>query len=278
VRKALALTAAFAALPCCAAAAELPRGQTLDGGWEVRAQAAAPAPPQPPPPVEGQPEGSPQPPGAASAPAGRTAQVPVTWSAVRVPSVFNPTAVASEYPGSVRRYRVRFSGPATPRGFRWLVHFESVRRSATVFLNGRRLGKNTDPYTPFTFEARGLRPRRANELMVIVDSRKDPRLPEGWWNWGGIVRPVSLIPAGRAYLRDLGTMSRVKCRGPASGCRAELLVDGVLEKRGVDQLRPTLEVRLRSPSGRRIRRVFRLRRQRAGEARAQDPRPAAVAP
>jgi hypothetical protein len=267
VRRALVLTAAFAALPCCAAAAELPRGQTLDGGWEVRAQAAAPAPPQPPPPVEGQPEGSPDPPGAASAPAGRTAQVPLTWSAVRVPSVFNTTAVAAEYPGSVRGYRVRFTGPATPRGFRWLVHFESVRRSATVFLNGRRLGKNTDPYTPFIFEARGLRPRRSNELMVIVDSRKDPRLPEGWWNWGGIVRPVSLIPAGRAYLRDVGTMSRVKCRGPASGCRAELLVDAVLEKRGVDQLRPTLEVRLRSPSGRRIRRVFRLPRQRAERKR-----------
>ncbi|HVD56764.1 MAG TPA: glycoside hydrolase family 2 TIM barrel-domain containing protein [Thermoleophilaceae bacterium] len=269
MRRALALAAAFVALPCCAAAAALPRGQTLDRGWEVRTQSAAPAPPQPPPPVEGQPEGSPEPPGAASLPSGRTAQAPLGWSAVRIPSVFNTTAVASEYPGSVRRYRVRFTGPATPRGFRWLVHFDSVRRSATVFLNGRRLGKNTDPYTPFSFEARGLRPRRTNELMVIVDSRKDPRLPEGWWNWGGIVRPVSLVPAGRAYLRDLGTMSRVKCRGPATGCRAELLVDGVLEKRGVDRLRPTLEVRLRSPSGRRIRRVFALPRQRSERRRVR---------
>ena len=44
---------------------------------------------------------------------------------------------------------------------------------------------------------------------MVVDSRKDPRLPEGWWNWGGIVRPVRLIPAGRAHLGDLGTMSQV---------------------------------------------------------------------
>jgi beta-galactosidase/beta-glucuronidase len=185
---------------------------------------------------------------------------------VKVPSVFNRTAVASEYPGSVRRYRLHFTGPPTPRGFGWLVHFESVRRSATVFLNGRRLGKNTDPYTPFTFEARGLRAGRSNELLVIVDSRKDPRLPEGWWNWGGIVRPVSLVPAGRAHLNDVGTMSRVRCRGPARRCHARLLVDGVLERRGVGELHPVLEVRLRSPGGRRIRRVFRLPPQR-GERR-----------
>jgi beta-galactosidase/beta-glucuronidase len=269
VRRALALTAAFAALPCCAAAAGPPRERTLDAGWEVRTQPAAPAEPQPPPPVEGQPEGSPNPTGIASTPPARAAQAASTWKPVQVPSVFNPTAVASEYPGSVRRYRVRFTGPKTPGGFRWLVRFESVRRSATVFLNGRRLGKNTDPYTPFTFEASGLRPGRSNELLVVVDGRKDPRLPEGWWNWGGIVRPVSLVPAGRAHLRDLGTMSRVRCRGPATGCRAQLLVDGVLERRGAGHLRPALEVRLRSPSGRRIRRVFRLGQQRAERRRVR---------
>jgi beta-galactosidase/beta-glucuronidase len=182
---------------------------------------------------------------------------------VTVPNVFNTNAVASEYAGSVRRYRLRFTGPPTPSGFRWLIHFESVRRAATVLLNGRRLGRNTDPYTPFTFEARGLRPNRPNELLVVVDSRKDPRLPEGWWNWGGIVRPVSLIPAGRAHLHDLGTMSDVTCTGPASGCRAELLVDGVLQRSGDRPIEPTLEVELRSPSGRRTRKVFRLPRQRA---------------
>ena len=267
MRRALAFAAAFAALPGSAVAAELPREQSLEGGWEVRAQQAAPAPPQPPPPVEGQPEGSPNPPIAGLPSGTRVAQAPPAWTAVNVPSVFNTSAVASEYAGSVRRYRVRFTGPPTPRGFRWLVHFESVRRGATVFLNGRRLGKNSDPYTPFTFEARGLRPGRPNELLVIVDSRKDPRLPEGWWNWGGIVRPVSLIPAGRAHLHELGTMSRVRCSGPARGCRAELLVDGILEKAGVDALTPSLEVNLRSPSGRMIRRVFRLPRQRADRRR-----------
>jgi beta-galactosidase/beta-glucuronidase len=264
----LGLVAGFAALPAAAAAAELPRAQTLSNGWEMRAQAAAPAPPQPPPPFEGQPEGVPtaQP---AAAPGGRAGQTAAQWSPVTVPNVFNTKAVASEYAGSVRRYRLRFRGPRTPPGFRWLIHFESVRRGATVLLNGRKLGRNKDPYTPFTFEARGLRPDRPNQLLVVVDSRKDPRLPEGWWNWGGIVRPVSLIPAGPAHLRDLGTMSDVTCTGLASGCRAELLVDGVLQRSGDLPIAPTLEVELRSPSGRRTRKVFRLPRQRAERRRVR---------
>jgi beta-galactosidase/beta-glucuronidase len=236
----------------------------------MHGQEAPPAPPQPAPPVEGQPEGSPAPPSASSAPGGRAAQGPPRWTPVAIPSVFNTTAVATEYAGSVRRYRVRFIGPRTPPGFRWLLELESVRRSAKVFLNGRVIGRNADPYTPFTFEARGLKPGRDNELVVVVDSRKDPRLPEGWWNWGGIVRPVHLVPAGRAHLRDLGTMSKVKCRGAATGCRAELLVDGVLEKsRDVDSVAPRLEIELRAPGGRRIERTFRLPRQHSQRRRVQ---------
>ena len=264
-----AIAAAWAVLPVSAAAADLPRPQTLSSGWEVRGQRAEPAPRQPPPPVEGQPEGSPEPGRAAWSPRGRATQGPARWTNVKVPSVFNPTAVASEYSGAVRRYRLRFRGPRTPRGFRWLIEFESVRRTATVFLNGRRLGRNTDPYTPFRFEARGLRPGRANQLLVVVDSRKDPRLPEGWWNWGGIVRPVRLIPAAAAHLHDLGTMSRVRCRGPARRCRAELLVDGVLQRGGAQPIAPALQVDLRAPNGRRTRRTFRLPRQSAARRRVR---------
>jgi hypothetical protein len=95
VRRALAFAVALAALPGSALAAELPREQMLAGGWEVRAQRAAPAPPQPPPPVEGQPEGSPNPPTAALLPRGRDARAPLAWTAAKVPSVFNPIAVAS---------------------------------------------------------------------------------------------------------------------------------------------------------------------------------------
>jgi beta-glucuronidase len=144
-----------------------------------------------------------------------------------------------------------------------------VRRNAAVILNGRRVGRNMDPYTPFSVPARGLRPGRANVLEVIVDGRKNPKLPEAWWNWNGIVRPVSLVPVGPAHIADLGTMSNVRCKGPARGCRAELLLDGVLERRSKRRIAPTLSVRLRAPSGRLVQRDLKLPRQRGKRRRVR---------
>jgi hypothetical protein len=258
---------ALGAMPASAVAQERPREQSLLRGWEVRVEPAAPALPQPAPPEETAPEEAPPP--AAPTPAGRAAQAPGGWRPARVPSVFDTRALAALYPGQVRRYRISFTGPDTPPGFRWLIQFDEVRRNAGVFLNARRIGRNVDPYTPFTVEARGLKPGRRNDLVVIVDGRKNPKLPEGWWNWNGIVRPVRLVPAGPAHIHDLGTLSRVKCRGPARGCRAELLLDGELERRGRRKLEPILDVELRSPTGRRIRKSFRLPAGRAGRERVQ---------
>ena len=104
---------------------------------------------------------------------------------------------------------------------------------------------------------------------MTVDGRKDPELPEAWWNWIGIVRPVELVPAGPAHIEDLGTMSRVRCRGPARGCRAELLLDGQLQRRSARAISPSLEVKLRSPSGRVTSNRFRLPRQRSKQRRLQ---------
>ena len=253
----------LASAPAAAAADSPPRERGLASGWEVRVEPADPAAPQPPPPEETAPAGVL--PNLRPTPPGRAAQAPGQWRPTRVPSVFDTRALASLFPGQVRRYRIAFTGPDTPRGFRWLLEFESVRRAATVYLNGRRLGRNADPYTPFSFEARGLRPGARNELVVVVDGRKNPKLPEAWWNWNGIVRPVRLVPAGSAHLAELGTLSEVSCRGPASGCRASLLLDAQLERSGRDIVEPTLDVELRAPSGRRSRKRFVLPKGRAGE-------------
>jgi beta-glucuronidase len=261
--RAAAITTAVLALACglpAAASAALPAKRTLTSGWELRVDPAAPAPPQEAPPEETAPGDARA--SAPSTPAGVAAQAPGPWQPATVPGVFDTRALPALYPGSVRRYRLVFEGPPTPRGFSWLLRFEGVRRTATVILNGRRIGRNFDAYTPFTVPARGLRPERRNVLVVIVDGRKNPKLPEAWWNWNGIVRPVTLVPAGAAHIEDLGTMSRVRCRGPARGCRAELLLDGVVERLGARAIRPSLEVRLRSPSGRTTRRSFRLPEQR----------------
>ena len=217
MRRSALLTMALAVLgmPSSVLAQQaVPSAHTLSSGWEMRVEAAAPAPPQPAPPEETEPDSE----GASVAmtPPGRAAQSDGPWQATHVPSVFDSRALPQLYPGTVRRYRTTFVGPATPRGFSWLIRFDSVRRNAAVILNGRRIGRNVDPYTPFTVPARGLRPGRRNVLEVIVDGRKNPQLPEAWWNWNGIVRPVHLEPAGPAHIEDLGTMSRVRCKGPGA--------------------------------------------------------------
>jgi hypothetical protein len=246
-------------LPAAATAATpLPRATTLSRGWEVRNERSAPAEPQPPPPEESAPGSPPQLPSLRGQASAAGPYRPAT-----VPGVFDPRALPALYPGTVRRYRVRFRGPATPRGFRWLISFEEVRRSAKVYLNGRLVGRNGDPYTPFTVWPHSLRPRRPNTLDVVVDNRKDPRLHEGWWNWGGIVRAVRLVPVGHAYLNGLGLMSRVRCRGPARACRASLVLDAALQRNGGDRIAPELTLKLRSPRGRVIQKRFRLPRQRA---------------
>jgi beta-galactosidase len=270
MRRAAPITTALLALAIPSAAAAqraVPSERVLSSGWEVRGEPAAPAPPQEAPPEETSPEGDAAP--IAPTPAGRAAQAPGEWHRTRVPSVFDSHALPSLYPGTVRRYRVSFPGPPTPGGFSWLIRFDSVRRNAAVYLNARRIGRNVDPYTPFTVPARGLRPGRRNLLEVIVDGRKNPKLPEAWWNWNGIIRPVTLMPVGSAHITDLGTMSEVRCRGPARRCSAALLLDGMLERRGAGAIRPSLEVRLRAPGGRTTQRTFRLSEQSASSRRIQ---------
>jgi hypothetical protein len=282
------LVAACTALcPAAAAAApakeadEVPKPVQLRTGWEIRDVSAAPAQPQPKPPEEGQPSAV----GASTdLLRSRASQAPSDWRPARVPGVFQGRARAAFFGGSVKLYRLRFLAPVA-KGFDWVLRFEQVRRRATVSLNGRRLGVRVDPYTPFELPARGLRPGKINTLEVLVDSRKDPRLPEGWWNWGGITRPVQLLPIGKATVRDLGLMSDVTCRGPALRCRASLLVDGVLDKlpeakpprkekktsrkRAAPQRppQPELTIRLKPPGARAIEKTFEIRGSRKGRRR-----------
>jgi hypothetical protein len=259
----LLVSAGAVALPSAASAAG-PQGRSLSHGWEVRDVAAAPAPAQPAPPEETAPDGSGQTGGTVPS---TGPEEPTAFRPTTVPGVFDPRTLAPLYPGMVRLYRIRFRAPPAAPGFGWALLFEEVRRKARVSLNGRVVGRNSDAYTPFTVPARGLRPGRMNTLEVVVDNRKDPRLREGWWNWGGIVRPVRLLPVGRANLSGLGLMSDVRCRGRARRCRASFVVDGTLSRRGSRRIKPRLEVTLRSPAGRVTRKTFRLATQRARHRR-----------
>jgi beta-galactosidase/beta-glucuronidase len=217
-----------------AAGDDLPDTQTLTDGWEFRL--------------------------------GPTLDESATdWQQITVPHVMDQALTPEAFKGEVGWYRLRFDAPDAPTGFAFALRFNEVRREADVYLNGKKIGSNRDPYTPFVVPANGLRKGEENELTVRVSNVKgtDPR--EGWWNWGGIVRPVELIPQGRVTVDALGLLGSVTPRRDA----ATVTIDALVSNRTSRAVAPTLKLTLRSPSGKVTRTSFKLRRL-AGKARRQE--------
>ena len=171
----------------------------------------------------------------------------VGWEPATIPHVLDARTDPDVFYGSIGWYRLTFNGPQTAPGLGWALRFEQVRRVARVWLNGREIGTHRDPYTPFELPAKGLRPGAANTLVVRVDYRRSKALREGWWNWGGITRPVSLVARGAVVMHDPGLLPRRVC--VQSTCAWNVLVDGWLENASDTVQRPSVAVRLRSPDG-----------------------------
>ncbi len=221
-----ACLAALALSAAPAAVAAPPTALTIASGWEIH----------PDPTFSGLAQGL-------SAGRGATG-----WTPTTVPGVFDARPLPQLFGGTVTWYRVTFTGPAAPPGFAWGVHFGEVRRTAAVWLNRRYLGSNADPYSPFVLTARGLRSGRPNTLVVRVDNRKGIEPREGWWNWGGITEPVSLVPLGPIVNADPGVLGQAQCSAP-SACSARILVDGTVTNRSPTRQAPRISVILTPPSG-----------------------------
>ena len=189
------------------------------------------------------------------------------WQDVTVPHLFDPNPTTEKFLGTIGWYRLRFNTPQTPAGFAWALEFQGARRVARVWLNGRKLGSNGNPYQPFTFKADGLRTDgKPNELVVRVHNKRDPELREGWWNWGGLVRAVSLVPRGRVVWQDVGILSDVECRR-GTPCRAIVRTDGWLHNRSAETVSPVLVLQLRAPDGTLTSKTVRVKNLRPGERR-----------
>ena len=143
-------------------------------------------------------------------------------SAVTVPNAFNNGDYSdSSAMGSVGWYRRDFTLP--PGAFpayvptaerRWIIRFESVNYRATIWLNGRLIGRHTGTGLPFEFALSGLT-NGVNHLIVRIDSRRGPLdLPPrqgGWWNFGGILREVYLRPVAGVDIADAEFTPRLPC-------------------------------------------------------------------
>jgi hypothetical protein len=186
------------------------------------------------------------------------------WTPVELPHVFDPRPLDALFGGMVGWYRLQFQAPPAT-GYDWVIRFEQVRRVATVWLNGVQLGTHTDPYAPFQVAATTLHDG-TNTLLVRVDNRKEKEPREGWWNWGGITRSVSLVPRGAVAMDNLGLMSRLHCTGPGA-CAGRVFLDGLLINRTPQTIAPQVAVWLKSPSGRVTTKTVNAQPIRGGEAK-----------
>jgi beta-glucuronidase len=151
------------------------------------------------------------------------------WTTTTVPSAWNagddsPTS----FLGSVAWYRKDFRLPSRDRALAWIARFESVNYRASVWLNGRKLGDHVSGYVPFELDLPNVARRGVNRLVVRVDNRRPaddpsgapsdaPWPPGGWWNYGGILREVSLRAVDRVDVEQAQVQSQLRSpRGPAT--------------------------------------------------------------
>jgi beta-glucuronidase len=145
------------------------------------------------------------------------------WRKVSVPNAWNAKDTSNaSMRGSISWYRKDFLAPAGAANA-WLLHFDNVRYRATVWLNGKLVGRHAGAYIPWELRARSLKRTGVNRLVVRVDNHtRTNDIPParltlegapngGWWNYGGIL--------GDVYLRRVQSLdfSRVQVR-PLLAC------------------------------------------------------------
>jgi beta-glucuronidase len=145
------------------------------------------------------------------------------WSPVTIPNSYNAGQLTqASMNGWVGWYRRDFTLPAgafnrhvPSADRRWIIEFESVNYSATVWLNGHRLGAHEIGHVPFQFVLSHLKPG-VNRLILRVNNQRTgadfpPGPGGGWWNFGGILDVVYLRPVQRADLDSVVIRPELSC-------------------------------------------------------------------
>jgi beta-glucuronidase len=159
------------------------------------------------------------------------------WVPTDVPKAANAGDFTDRsYLGSVQWYRKDFFAPSSDPRFGYVLRFESVNYNATVWLNGRRIGRHTGSNLPFELAASSFRRRGVNRLVVRVDSRRklldvpsltrrgDGRFTGGWWNYTGILREVYLRRVQGLDLQNVLVRPSLPCRA----CDAAIAIDALV--------------------------------------------------
>ncbi len=87
-----------------------------------------------------------------------------------------------------------------------LLYFGAVNYDCHVWVNGQEAGHHVGGFTPFNLDVTDLLIEGENVVIVKVDNKRHaeaiPTLIFDWWNYGGIIRDVSLVKVPAVYLEN----------------------------------------------------------------------------
>lgn len=111
-------------------------------------------------------------------------------------------------------------------GRRAFLRLEGITYEADVVLNGEALGRML-PYVPYEFEVtEKLRPVE-NELRVVIRDLPAAFGPaEGWENYSGVIRDVSVVYTDASRIADVFFHTELAADASSALCHVELTVDG----------------------------------------------------
>jgi beta-glucuronidase len=173
------------------------------------------------------------------------------WSAVSVPNAWNAgNQTAAGYAPSVAWYRKDFVLPSSAPTDTWIVRFESVNNSVTIWCNGHQIGSHTGAFLAFevALPAGDLDRSGVNRLVLRVsDAHSLTDLPPadrsgsaaivgGWWNYGGLLREVYLRRVDSVDLASVQVLPHLAC----ASCAAKITYSVIAHNYAASTQRVTL--------------------------------------
>jgi len=187
------------------------------------------------------------------------ADKPGQWQSITIPHTWNAQdGTTPDYYRGAATYCCRFDAPAKANvSDRTFVRFEGVSQDATVWLNGKRLGRHQGAFTAFCFELTHLLKAHGNELRVEVTNALDPMIAplEGDFTiFGGIYRPVSLLvlPVTCFTPLDYASSGVYISQDKVSDSQARLTIKARVDNRQTDGAALSLRTTVIDPHGQHV--------------------------
>jgi beta-glucuronidase len=147
------------------------------------------------------------------------------WEAIQVPSCWNTIPKYERYEG-IFWYAADFDlppvqNPETAGEIEYTLKFNAVNYLCLVWVNGTEIGRHEGGYLPFELTVPGeiIRPVQ-NRIVVMADNFRSPQRIPGelfdWFNYGGIVRDVSLIARTPRHFKSIRIMTKINADGSAA--------------------------------------------------------------